>query len=176
VIALPQDPAQAGKAQAAHLLKHLAGYRARFASSEGEIETFDDSINAYQEAFFRPNLTRVLHFVQLNLWGVVDPAITFAFVPLTDFTPKEKAEVDKIEAEADQTRIDSSVLDPAEVRKSVATDPESRYQGINPDDVPDLLEEEEEGLEPNGPAVGISERVEDDRDQNENAEPARKAA
>jgi hypothetical protein len=30
VIALPQDPAQAGKAQAAHLLKHLAGFRARF--------------------------------------------------------------------------------------------------------------------------------------------------
>src|SRR6201989_683586 len=36
VIALPQDPAQAGKAQAAHLLKHLAGYRARFAPASGD--------------------------------------------------------------------------------------------------------------------------------------------
>src|SRR6266567_3166637 len=43
------------------------------ASSEGEIETFDDTINAGQEALIRPNLTRLLHFVQLNLWGAIDP-------------------------------------------------------------------------------------------------------
>ena len=39
------------------------------ASSEGEIETFDDTINAGQEALIRPNLTRLLHFVQLNALG-----------------------------------------------------------------------------------------------------------
>jgi hypothetical protein len=146
------------------------------ASSEGEIETFDDSINAYQEAFFRPNLTKVLHFVELHLWGVVDPAITFAFVPLTDLTPKEKAEVEKLEAETDDIRINGGVLAPEETRKSIANNPDSRYPGIDPDAVPNLLEEEEEGLEPKGAAASISERVEDDRDQNENVEPARKAA
>jgi hypothetical protein len=149
------------------------------ASSEGEIETFDDTINAAQEAQIRPNLTRLMHFVMLSLWGAVDPAITFAFVPLSDLTPKEKAEVDKIEAETDQIRIDSSVLDPAEVRKAVATDPESRYQGINPDDAPDLLEEEEEGLEPKGAAAGLAREASEpdgDRDQDERAEPEREAA
>jgi uncharacterized protein len=44
------------------------------ASSEGEIETFDDTINAAQEAQIRPNLTRLMHFVMLSLWGAVDPA------------------------------------------------------------------------------------------------------
>jgi phage-related protein (TIGR01555 family) len=148
------------------------------ASSEGEIETFDDSINAYQEAFFRPNLTRVLHFVQLSLFGVVDPAITFAFVPLTDLTPKEKAEVDKIEAETDDIRINSSVLAPAEVRKRVANEPDSPYPGINPDEVPDLLEEEEEGLEPKGAAARIAEEAEGsgDQDEGDDAEPEPKAA
>jgi len=153
------------------------------ASSEGEIETFDDSINAYQEAFFRPNLTRLLHFVQLNLWGIVDPAITFAFVPLSDLTPKEKAEVDKLEAEAADIRINGGVIDPAEERKAIANAPDSRYQGINPDDVPDLLSEEEEGLEPKGAAAGIAkeangEEPDGDRDQNAepDAEPGRKAA
>jgi len=36
VIALPQDPAQAGKSQAATLLRLLAGYRARFAPASGD--------------------------------------------------------------------------------------------------------------------------------------------
>jgi uncharacterized protein len=151
------------------------------ASSEGEIETFDDSINAYQEAFFRANLTRVLHFVMLSLWGVVDPAITFAFVPLTDLTPKEKAEVEKLEAETDDIRINGGVLDPAETRKSIANNPDSRYPGIDPDDVPDLLEEEEEGLEPKGAAAGLAKEAEGDepdaeRDQDERDEPEREVA
>jgi uncharacterized protein len=128
------------------------------ASSEGEIETFDDTINAGQEALVRPNLTRLLHFVQLSLFGAVDPGITFTFVPLSDLTPKEKAEVDKLEAETDQIRIDSSVLDPGEVRKRVATAPDTPYQGIDVDKVPKLLEEEQEGLEPNGAAARIAER------------------
>src|SRR5262249_3889412 len=117
------------------------------ASSEGEIETFDDTINAAQEAQLRPNLTRVLHFVQLSLWGEIDPGITFTFVPLSDLTQKEKAEVEKIEAETDQIRIDSGVLDPGESRKRVANSSESPYHGIDVDKVPRLLEEEEAGLE-----------------------------
>jgi phage-related protein (TIGR01555 family) len=152
------------------------------ASSEGEIETFDDTINAGQEALVRPNLTRLLHFVQLSLWGQIDPAITFTFVPLSDLTPKEKAEVQKIEAETDEIRINSSVLDPAEVRKRVANDPDSPYPGIDPDDVPDLLEEEEEGLEPKSGAAGIAKEANGERDQDDDpgaepdAEPKRKAA
>ena len=147
------------------------------ASSEGEIETFDDTINAGQEALIRPNLTRLLHFVQLSLWGAVDPAITFTFVPLSDLTPKEKAEVEKIEAETDEIRINSSVLDPAEVRKRVANEPDSPYPGINPDDVPNLLEEEEEG-EPKGAAASITKGAQGDREKGEDrdAEPERKAA
>jgi hypothetical protein len=120
-----------------------------------------------------------LHFVQLSLWGAVDPAITFTFVPLSDLTPKEKAEVGKLEAETDEIRINSSVLDPAEVRKRVANDPDSPYPGINPDDVPNPLEEEEEeGVAPTGAAAGIAKEAEGDRDQDEDpdAEPERKAA
>ena len=153
------------------------------ASSEGEIETFDDTINAGQEAQIRPNLTRLSHFVQLSLWGQIDPAITFTFVPLSDLTPKEKAEVQKIEAETDEIRINSSVLDPAEVRKRVANEPDSPYPGIDPERVPNLLEEEEEeGLEPRSGAAGIAKEANGERDQDDDpgaepdAEPKRKAA
>jgi uncharacterized protein len=147
------------------------------ASSEGEIETFDDTINAAQEAQIRPNLTRLLHFMQLSLFGEVDQGITFTFVPLSDLTPKEKAEVEKLEAETDDIRINSSVLSPAEVRNRVANEADSPYQGIDPDDVPDLLEEEEEGLEPKGAAAGIAKAEgEPDQDNDPDAEPKRKAA
>jgi hypothetical protein len=86
--------------------------------------------NAVQEAQLRPNLTRLLHFVQLSLLGEVDKDITFKFA--FRLTPKEKAEVDKLEAETDQIRIDSSVLDPGEVRKRVANSPDTPYQVIDP--------------------------------------------
>jgi len=116
--------------------------------------------------------------VQLSLWGAVDPAITFTFVTLSDLTLKEKAEVEKVEAETDEIRINSSVLDPAEVRKRVGNDPDSPYPVINPDDVPNLLEEEEEDVAPMGAAAGIAKEAEGDRDQDEDpdAEPERKAA
>lgn len=71
------------------------------------------------------------------------------------------------------------MLDPTEVRKAVAATPDSRYQGIDPDDVPDLLEEEEEGLEPKSGAAGIAKEANEpdgDRDQPESGEPEREAA
>lgn len=123
------------------------------ASSEGEIRVFYDTIAAVQSSFFRDNLTKVICFVQLSLFGEVDPSITFEFEPLYALSEKEQGEVDKLYAEADQIRIDSGVISPEEARTAIANDAGSRYQDISPDDaddVPDLREEEEEGLEPKG--------------------------
>lgn len=49
-IALPQDPAQAGKAQAAHLMKVLVGYRAKFAPASGDKITRFGAFSAQAEA------------------------------------------------------------------------------------------------------------------------------
>jgi len=120
------------------------------ASSEGEMRAFYDTVGAYQEAFFRPNLTKVMHFAMLSLWGEVDPEITFDFEPLWALSEKEEAEVRKIDAETAQVHIDTGVLDPAEERKRVATDKDTLYEGLDAQDVPNLREEEEQGLEPIG--------------------------
>jgi phage-related protein (TIGR01555 family) len=120
------------------------------ASSEGELEAWYTYINACQESFFRPHLTRVINFVQLSEFGEVDPDIIYDFESLQPLNRKEAAETSKTEAEADQTRIDSGVISPAEARQRVAADPDSGYSSIDVDDVPDLLEEEEQGLEPRG--------------------------
>lgn len=128
-------------------------------SSEGEIRVFYDTIAAMQEAFFRDHLTKVLCFIQLSLFDEVDPAITFQFEPLFSLTEKEMAEAKKFEAEMDTMYIDGGVVSPDEVRKRLASDPDSLYQNLAAEDAddtdadgdePDLLDEEEGGLVPKG--------------------------
>ena len=46
------------------------------------------------------------------------------------------------------------MIAPEEERERIANDRETLYQGLDPDDVPDLKEEEEEGLEPKGGQQG----------------------
>ena len=108
------------------------------ASSEGEIRVFYDTIHAYQEALFRPNLTKVMHFAMLSLWGVVDPDITFDFEPLWALSEKEEAEVRKLDAETDDILINGcAALHPEETRKRIAADPDSPYSDIDVEDVPE---------------------------------------
>ena len=120
------------------------------ASSEGEMRAFYDTIAAYQNKFFRPNLNTLVSIAQVTLWGQADPEITYDFVPLWEITEKERGELKKAEAETAQIDIDAGAISPAERRKVIASDPDSQYQGIDPDDVPDLREEEMQGLEPEG--------------------------
>ena len=107
------------------------------ASSDGEIESFDDSIKANQNRLYRSPLRRVLGFVMLNLWGEVDPDIDFHFNPLRSLDPKEEAEKRKIEAETDVIYTDGGILHPEEVRERIAKDADSPYAGLDVDDVPE---------------------------------------
>lgn len=108
------------------------------ASSEGELRAFYDTIASFQESFFRPNLTKIMHFAMMNLWGEVDEDITFTFEPLEELNMKEQAEVRKIEAETYDILVNGvAAVHPEEVRKVIASDPESHFQGIDVADVPD---------------------------------------
>lgn len=141
-------------------------------TSEGELRSFYDWIAACQEGLFRANLTRVIDFVQLSLFGDVDEEITFEFVPLWALNEKEEAEVEKIAAETAEIRINSGVISPSEERQALASRPDSPYEGLDPDDAPDLLEEEEEGLEPRAGAAKLALGTEED----DESEADRKAA
>lgn len=124
------------------------------ASSEGELRTFYDNVHAYQEWFLRPGVQTVIDIAMITLWGAVDEDIVFEFVPLWGMSEKEEGELRKADAETDQIRIDSGVVSPEEVRKKVIADPASPYQGLDPDDVPDLQMEEMGGLMPGGKQPG----------------------
>ena len=63
----------------------------------------------------------------------------------------EKSQRRKSDAEVGQIHVDTGVISPEEERRRIIQDPESLYLGLNPEDVPDLLEEEiSGGLEPVG--------------------------
>lgn len=116
------------------------------ASSEGELRAFGDTIHGYQEVFFRPNLTKVMNFAQMSLWGEIDSDITFDFEPLMELSEKEEAELRKLNAETDDILINGCAsLSPQESRARVAADPDTPYAGLDVDDLPEPPQGEEDG-------------------------------
>lgn len=122
------------------------------ASSDGEIRVYYDGINSLQEHLFRDPLTTVLKIAQLDLWGEIDDAITFKFVPLWQLDDAAEASVRKTDADTDAVYVEAGVLDPLEVRKALAADPHSRYAGLDVEDVPEPPEMEGEPDDSGDPA------------------------
>jgi uncharacterized protein len=120
------------------------------ASSEGEIEVYDDTIGAYQSRVLDANLRRTINFEQLSLWGEIDPEITHRWEPLRPMTQAEKGQKEKDDSERNQKYVDMGAISPGEVRKIIIDDPELPYTGLDPDDLPEPPAEE--GLM--GPGAG----------------------
>ncbi len=101
------------------------------ASSDGEIRVFYDWIAAQQESFWRAPIETILKVVQLSLFGEIDPAIGFKFVPLYQMTEKEHAEIRESGARTAAIYLDHGVIDASEERQRLASSPDSGYQGID---------------------------------------------
>jgi len=136
------------------------------ATSEGELRAFYDTIHGYQE-HFRPQLTTMIDIAQISLFGERDRDITYDFLSLHELTDKEKAEVRKMDAETDQIRTDSGIVSQEDVRRKVVADPDSGFHGLDPEDVPDLLEEEMQGLIPPGAGKGLEAELEQGKEPRE---------
>lgn len=134
------------------------------ASSDGEIRSFYDTIHAYQEKFFDPHLWTIFRFAQINLWGEVDPELTFEWEPLWEMDEVQLATKRKTEADTDGVYIDKGILAPEECRQRIAADPSQPYGPIDvnavptPDEpLPENVKEEEkieEGPEGEGGEAG----------------------
>jgi phage-related protein (TIGR01555 family) len=101
------------------------------ASSEGELISFEDWIAAFQEVLFRPNLTKVIDFVQLSLFDEVDDDIVFDFNPLRQMKPLEQAQHEQTVAQTRETYFSMGAVDAQEVRESLAQDPETPFSGVD---------------------------------------------
>ncbi len=139
------------------------------ASSEGEITVFENTIAAAQERVFRPNLTTVIDFVMLDLWGEVDQEITFKFESLEELDEEKATATRKTEAETDVILIDAGVISPQEVRKRVAADEDSPYSSIDVDEMP--VPPEGEGEEGGGGMMGGGEGEPESEEDDAEPEP-----
>jgi len=97
------------------------------ASSEGEIKVFYDFVRARQQALFAKHLKTVIDVLQLDLFGTIDDAITFEFVPLTSPSVKELSDIRKSDADSGRSYIDAGVISPDEERERLIADPNSGY-------------------------------------------------
>jgi len=106
------------------------------ASSEGELSAWYAWVEAFQEKFFTEKLGRVIDFIQLSLFGQVDPDITFDYVSLRPMSEKDKADLQKVKMDTHSTGVQAGIIDPEEARESLAADEDSFYDGLVPNDVP----------------------------------------
>lgn len=113
------------------------------ASSDGEIRVFYDWIAAQQQAFWAKPLDVIIKVVMLNLWGEIDPTITYEFCPLWQMSEEEESTIRSNEANADGVYLDRGVLSPEDVRKRLSSDQNSGYAGIDPEDLPEMPASEE---------------------------------
>lgn len=111
------------------------------ASSQDEIEVFQDTCMANQE-LYTPPLSKVINLIQLSKFGEIDPEIGFKWEPLKMVDREQEARIKKAQAEEDQIRIDSGILSAQEVRTRIAGEEDSPYSGIDVDDVPTPPEQE----------------------------------
>jgi phage-related protein (TIGR01555 family) len=107
------------------------------ASSDGEIRVFYDTIAASQQDNLRPLIKKALDIIQLSEFGEIDAGIDFDFLPLYQMDETQQATIRKTEADTDAVYIQAGVLDPSEVRQRLASDPDSPYDGLDPDDMPE---------------------------------------
>lgn len=131
------------------------------ASSDGEIRVFYDTIESSQERVGTPPMNWLLEIVQMSLFGEVDPDIGWVWNPLWSLDEEKLANVRKVNAETDQTYIDAGVIAPEETRQTIAAEEGSRYASIDVEEVPDLRDEEEEGLEPKASAEHLADSNEE---------------
>ena len=128
-------------------------------TSDGEIRVFYDSIHALQEHIFGEHLLRILNILQLNEFGDIDENVGFKFEALWQMDDAAKASIRKTNADTDVVLIEAGVLAPEDSRKRVSEDDESPYAGLDPDDLPEPLDDDGNKL------TGI----------NKNADPAKTA-
>jgi uncharacterized protein len=107
------------------------------ASSEGEIRAFYDFVHAYQEHLFRSRLDPIFHMAQLSLWGEVDEELTYEFEPLWELDEAALAGVQKTKSDMHNANVQGGLISPEEARRAIANDPDSPYQGLDINDIPE---------------------------------------
>lgn len=106
------------------------------ATNDGETRNFYADVHALQEKNIRPGLSVIIEAIQLSLFGKLIDDMTFEFLPLWEMSDKDKAEIRKVDADADAVYLVNGVVSPEETRERLAHDETSLYHGVDLTDPP----------------------------------------
>ena len=106
------------------------------ATNDGETRNFYADVHSLQEKNIRPGLVTILKAVQLSLFGKLIDDMDFEFLPLWEMSDKDKADIRKADADADNAYVANGVISPEEVRERLSNDESSLYYGVDLTDPP----------------------------------------
>ena len=134
----------------------LLGISPKGFNSTGEYDEANwyDHVASQQSIVFADNLDRAIKIIQLSETGQIDADLTHKFVPLHEQSETEKATNRKANADTFAVYYDRGVLSAEEERTRLASDPDSGYDSIDVDDLPE---------QPSGGVIGEGPDDEDGR-------------
>ncbi len=125
------------------------------ATGEYDESNWYDRVASQQTGVFGQPLDFAIKVIQLSEIGHIDEDITHAFLPLHEESEVEKATRRKSDSDAAVAYIDRGVLSVEEERTRLAADPDSGYNSLDVDDLPEP---------PAVPDAGGEDDDEDERD------------
>ncbi|CAM2143778.1 HI1409 family phage-associated protein [Pararobbsia alpina] len=107
------------------------------ATGEYDESNWYDHVASQQSKIFANPLDIAIKVIQLSEFGAIDEDLTWGFVPLHELSETEKATNRKANADTDAAYLDRGVISQEEVRGRLAADPDSGYDSLDVDDLPD---------------------------------------
>lgn len=117
----------------------LLGISPKGFNSTGEYDEANwyDHVASQQAIVFADNLDKAIKIIQLTETGTIDKDLTHRFVPLHEESETEKAANRKQNADTNAVYLDRGVISQEEVRAQLAADPDSGFESLDVDDLPE---------------------------------------
>lgn len=109
-------------------------------SNEGTSRIYYDKVLSLSEKILTDPIEKVLKILQLNRFGEIDSNISFRFAPLWEMDERERAEINKINADTSAVYMDRGALAAIEVRQALSNNPDSGFSNIDVDNIPETEE------------------------------------
>lgn len=124
------------------------------ATGESDLRNYYDHILSQQEKVLRHAIKDVLDVVQISLFGEVDSTVDFTFRPLSEDDKNSVAMTQQVKVNTICALLDRDVISPEEARKALVADPQSGFNNLDPEEVPEPQEEGGMGGMPGMPGMG----------------------
>lgn len=112
------------------------------ATGESDLRNYYDHIRSQQEKVLRPVLQQILKAIQFSLFRKIDKGLSFDFCPLSEEDEGAKVQTQTAKIQNICTVLDRDIIDAEEARQMLIADPDSGFNGLDPE-LPEPPEGEE---------------------------------